>query len=52
LAQQKSRSKRQDVVRNVKQLYYNIAQVQSSLVATRETIKLYKEVERLTQDYV
>ena len=52
LAQQKERSKRQDVVRNVKQLYYNIEQVQSSLAATQETVRLYKEVERITRDYV
>ena len=52
IAQQKTRAKRQDVVRNIKQLYYNLEQVQSSLVAMDETIKLYKEVERLTQDYV
>jgi outer membrane protein TolC len=39
-------------VRDVKQLYYKIEQVQSSLAVTRETIRLYKEVERLTQDYV
>ncbi len=52
LAEQKARSKRQDVVRNVKQLYYNIEQVQISLIAARETVRLYKEVERLTGDYV
>lgn len=52
LAKEKARSKRQDVVRDVKRLYYNIEQVQSSLVATRETVELYKEVERLTGDYV
>jgi outer membrane protein TolC len=52
LAQQKERSKCQDVVRNLKQLYYSIEQVQSSLVATRETVRLYKEVERLTANYV
>jgi outer membrane protein len=52
LAREKARAKRQDVVRNVKQLYYQIEQVQSSLVATRETIQLYKEVERVTSDYV
>ncbi len=52
LDQEKARSKRQDVVRNVKQLYYNIEQVESSLVATQETVRLYKEVERLTNDYV
>lgn len=52
LAQQKARGKRQDVVRNVKQLYYNIAQAQSSLDVARESIQLYKEVERLTEKYV
>lgn len=52
LAAQKARSKRQEVVRNVKQLYYGIEQVQSSLAVTRESIVLYKEVERLTNDYV
>jgi outer membrane protein len=52
LAREKARSKRQDVVRNVKQLYYKIEQVQSSLIATRETMQLYKEIERVTGDYV
>lgn len=52
ISEQKARSKRQEVVRNVKQLYYGIEQVQSSLAVTRESIVLYKEVERLTTDYV
>ncbi|MBV8832281.1 MAG: TolC family protein [Acidobacteriaceae bacterium] len=52
IAEQKARSKRQETVRNVKQLYYAIEQVQSSLVVTGESIALYKEVERLTDDYV
>jgi outer membrane protein TolC len=52
MAKEKARAKRQDVVRNVKQLYYNIEQVQSSLVASRETVRLYKEVARITNDYV
>lgn len=52
LAQQKVRSKREDVVRNVKQLYYNIEEAQSSLVAASETVRLCKEVERTTGDYV
>ncbi len=52
LARQKTRAQRQDVVRNVKQLYYGIEQVQSSLAATHETVQLYQEVERLTKDYV
>jgi outer membrane protein TolC len=52
LAREKLRGKRQDVVRDVKQLYYGLEQVQSSLVAVRETVQLYKEVERTTTDYV
>ncbi len=52
IAQQKTRSKRQDVVRNVKELYYNIEQVESTLSAARETVALDKEVERLTDNYV
>ena len=52
LAKEKARSKRQDVVRDVKRLYYSIEQVQSSLTATRETVRLYQEVERLTGNYV
>ncbi len=52
LASEKVRAKRQDTVRDVKQLYYGIEQVQSSLVAVRETVQLYKEVERTTTDYV
>ncbi|HEX4169539.1 MAG TPA: TolC family protein [Bryobacteraceae bacterium] len=52
LAQQKVRSKQQDVVRNVKQIYYNLEQVQSSLVAAQETVRLYEEVARVTEEYV
>ncbi len=51
LAQQKLRSKREDVVRSVKQLYYNIEQIQGSLAAARETVRLDKEVERVTNEY-
>ena len=52
LADQKSRGKRQDVVRDVKQIYYNIEQLESSLAAGRETVKLYEEVQRFTADNV
>lgn len=52
LASEKLRGKRQDVVRDVKQLYYGIEQVQSSLIAVRETVQLYKEIERTTNEYV
>ncbi len=52
LAREKLRGKRQDVVRDVKQIYYGLEQVQSSLVAIRETVQLYKEIERTTSEYV
>jgi outer membrane protein TolC len=52
IAQQKTRSKRQDVVRDVKQRYYSLEQVRSSLAAAQDTVKLYKEITRLTRDYV
>jgi outer membrane protein TolC len=52
LAQQKLRAKRQDIVRDVKQIYYGIEQVESSRQVITETVTLYKEVERLTNDYV
>jgi outer membrane protein TolC len=42
VAGQKTRAKRQDVVRNVKQFYYKIEQLQSSLVAVRQSIQLYR----------
>lgn len=52
ISQQKVRAKREDVMRDVKQLYYNIEQTQSSLAAAHETVQLYKEVERVTGEYV
>jgi outer membrane protein TolC len=52
LTEEQVRAKRQDLVRDVKKLYYDMQQVESSLGVTRETIKLYREIERLTADYV
>jgi outer membrane protein len=52
LTEEQVRGKRQDLVRDVKKLYYDMQQVESSLVVTRETIQLYREIERLTADYV
>jgi outer membrane protein len=52
LAKQKLRAQRQDTVRNVKQIYYGIQQVESSLQVTKDTIALYQETERITTDYV
>ena len=52
ISKEKARGKRQDTIQDVKQLYYNIEQAEGSLAVTRETIALYQEVERITNDYV
>jgi outer membrane protein len=52
IEEQSLRAKRDDIVRNVKQLYYGIEQTQSSLEAAKETVALYQEVKRVTADYV
>jgi outer membrane protein len=52
LTEEQMRAKRQDIARDVKKLYYDMQQVESSLGVTRETIQLYREIERLTADYV
>src|SRR5262249_24704055 len=52
LAKEDTRLKRLEIARNVKQLYYGLQQVDASLRATRESIGLYRELERLTAAYV
>jgi len=52
LAQEETRGERQKLTRQVKQLYYSLQTVGSSLRAVRETQKLYEEVEKLTDNYV
>jgi outer membrane protein TolC len=52
IAWQEMRGRRQSVINNVKQAYYAILQTQSSLRTTEETIKLYRELDRVTGDYV
>jgi outer membrane protein TolC len=52
IARQEMRGRRQSVINNVKQAYYAILQTQSSLRTTEETIKLYRELDRVTGDYV
>src|SRR6185369_10264154 len=52
LAKEQTRADRQKIVREVKQVYYNLQQVESSLRSVRETSKLYEEVEGLTSRYV
>ena len=52
LAREQARATRQDVVHDVKHLYYSIQQAASALAALEETIKLYREVESLTSRYL
>jgi outer membrane protein TolC len=52
LARQEVRAQQQTVVNNVKQAYYAILQTQSALRTSEETIKLYRELDRVTGDYV
>ena len=50
--QENVRAKSQDIVRQTKNLYYQIQQKESSLKVTRETVLLYRELERVAKDYV
>ncbi|HSB08797.1 MAG TPA: TolC family protein [Blastocatellia bacterium] len=52
IAQEESRSKRQQVVRDVKRAYFAVLQTQSALESAAETVRLYKELDRLTGDYL
>jgi outer membrane protein len=52
LAKEDLRARRLETVRNVKQIYYNLQQVEASLRAARESITLYRELERLSATYV
>jgi outer membrane protein TolC len=46
------RAKRQALVSEVKRAYFALAQTQSSLEASEEALKLYRELERVTERYV
>lgn len=52
LAAEQTRADRQKVVREVKRLYYSMQQVESGLRSVEQTLALYKELERLTENYV
>jgi outer membrane protein TolC len=52
IAREQLRGKRQDVVNDVKQLYYGILQTQSSLESVEESIKYLRELERLRRRYL
>jgi outer membrane protein TolC len=50
--QEEVRGSIQDVVRDTKKLYYQIQQKESSLQVSRQTLALYRELERIAGDYV
>jgi outer membrane protein TolC len=52
IAEQQSRSQKQEIVNNIKRAYYAILQTQSTLTAVEESLKLYQELDRVTTDYV
>lgn len=52
LAKQEVRAQQQTIVNNVKQTYYAILQTQSALRTNEETLKLYRELDRVTGEYV
>ncbi|MEO8028886.1 MAG: TolC family protein [Bryobacteraceae bacterium] len=52
LVDEQTRLERQNLVRDVRQLYYGIQNVESSLRAARESVRLAQEVVRVTSEYV
>ena len=52
IAREQLRSEQQTLVNDVKRAYYAILQTQSSLQTAEENIKLYRELDRVTGDYV
>jgi len=52
LAREEVRAKRLKITKDVKRAYFGLLQTQSALEASLENVKLYKELERLTGDYL
>jgi outer membrane protein TolC len=52
LANEQTRADRQKTIRDVKRIYYSLQQVESSIRSVRQTANLYREVEKLTSNYV
>jgi outer membrane protein TolC len=50
--QQKFRSQEQALINNVKQTYYGILQSESALENVRDEVKAYRELDRVTGEYV
>jgi outer membrane protein len=52
IAQEELRLKQQQIVRDVKRAYFALLQTESAMAAASETIRMYKELDRVTGDYV
>jgi outer membrane protein len=52
LTKEQLRAKQQTITANVRSAYYSILQTQSTLHVAEQNIRLYKELERLTDQYV
>ncbi len=52
IAIQQERLQKQSIIDEVKRSYYTILQLQSSLESIQESIKYYKEMDRVTDQYV
>ncbi len=52
IAVQQERLQKQSIVDQVKRSYYSILQMQSALESVEESIRLYKEMDRVTDQYV
>jgi outer membrane protein len=52
IAEQHVRAQQQTIINSVKQIYYAILQTESALGATEEAIKLYRELDRVTGEYM
>lgn len=48
IAQEKLRAQQQEITNQVKAAYYNLLQVQGGIVATEEAVKLFKELDRVS----
>lgn len=52
IAQEELRAQQQQIVRDVKRAYFALLQTQSAITAAAETIRMYKEMGRVTEEYI
>src|SRR4030095_13464251 len=52
VAREQLRGQEQSVINNVKRTYYAIVQTESSLESVRQALGFYRELNRVTGDYV